>query len=71
MQHISTSQNKESAKAFYNLMFNKSEPRKAIVLYAGDEYIQHNPALEDGKVVEHWHVLQKVPGQSAYENTMF
>jgi len=42
-------QNKISAQAFYDLMFNQCEPRKAIEVYAGAEYIQHNPHVADGK----------------------
>jgi predicted SnoaL-like aldol condensation-catalyzing enzyme len=41
--------NKENAIAFYDLMFNKCEPRAAIVQFAGDDYIQHNPHVADGK----------------------
>ncbi len=41
--------NKAAALAFYDLMFNKCEPRAAIERYAGDVYIQHNPHVADGK----------------------
>ena len=41
--------NKSNAQAFYELMFNQCEPRKAIEQFAGDEYIQHNPHVADGK----------------------
>src|ERR1044071_9606529 len=41
--------NKESATAFYDLMFNKCRPAEAIEKYAGDVYIQDNPHVGDGK----------------------
>ena len=41
--------NKANAQAFYDLMFNKCQPREAIERYAGDVYIQHNPHVADGK----------------------
>ncbi len=41
--------NTENAKAFYDLMFNQCKPREAIERYVGDEYIQHNPEVGDGK----------------------
>lgn len=41
--------NKQSAVAFYELMFNDCKPAEAIALYAGDTYIQHNPHVADGK----------------------
>ncbi|HHG90381.1 MAG TPA: hypothetical protein ENJ90_07895 [Devosia sp.] len=41
--------NKKNVKAFYDLMFNQCKPRQAIELYAGAEYVQHNPHVADGK----------------------
>lgn len=41
--------NKATVIAFYELMFNACRPREAIALYAGADYIQHNPHVETGK----------------------
>ena len=41
--------NKENVMAFYDVMFNQCRPAEAIEKYVGDEYIQHNPAVGDGK----------------------
>ena len=41
--------NKANVVAFYDMMFNQNEPRKAIELFVGDDYIQHNPLVGDGK----------------------
>ena len=46
---MSEEQNKENAKGFYDLMFNQSNPTQAIERFVGDEYIQHNPEVADGK----------------------
>ena len=40
--------NKKNAIAFYKMAY-KGDPEKAIELYVGNEYIQHNPDVEDGK----------------------
>jgi len=40
--------NKENAVAFYQTAY-LGEPSKAVEKYVGSEYIQHNPAVGDGK----------------------
>ena len=45
----SAAQDTENVKAFYDLMFNQCRPAEAIERYAGEEYIQHNPHVGDGK----------------------
>ena len=41
-------QNKENAIAFYKMAYD-GNPRKAVELFVGDHYIQHNPLVGDGK----------------------
>ncbi len=41
-------QNKQNAIAFYRTAY-EGEPRKAVELYVGDDYIQHNPLVGNGK----------------------
>lgn len=39
--------NKENAIAFYKMAY-EGDPQKAVALYIGAEYIQHNPGVADG-----------------------
>ena len=41
-------QNKLNAIAFYKMAY-EGNPKKAVELYVGDNYIQHNPLVGDGK----------------------
>ena len=40
-------ENKGNAIAFYKMAY-EGNPKKAIELYVGDQYIQHNPDVADG-----------------------
>jgi len=53
-------QNKENAMRFYRMAY-EGNPRKAVELYVGDEYIQHNPDVRDGKegFIEYFERMQK------------
>lgn len=41
-------QNKKNTIAFYQMSYD-GNPSEAVELYVGDEYIQHNPLVGDGK----------------------
>ena len=44
---MNLAQNKENAIAFYRTAY-EGHPRRAVELYVGKEYIQHNPDVADG-----------------------
>jgi predicted SnoaL-like aldol condensation-catalyzing enzyme len=46
--NMNLEQNKENAIAFYQMAYD-GQPRQAVELYVGDNYIQHNPFVGDGK----------------------
>ena len=52
--------NKESAVAFYKMAY-LGEPEKAVELYVGEQYIQHNPDVGDGPdpFIEYFSKMQK------------
>ena len=52
--------NRENAIAFYKTAF-EGNPEKAVELYVGAGYIQHNPSVKDGKMgfVEYFNIMQK------------
>lgn len=45
---MNLSENKTNAIDFYRMSYN-GNPREAVELYVGEEYIQHNPLVGDGK----------------------
>ena len=53
-------QNKKNAIAYYKMAYEGS-PRKAVEQFVGDEYIQHNPLVGNGKepFIDYFERMQK------------
>ncbi len=45
---VDLKENKDNAIDFYRMAYDES-PREAVDKYVGDEYIQHNPLVGNGK----------------------
>lgn len=60
--------NKENAIAFYKMAY-EGNPKKAIELYVGDKYIQHNPHVADGLqgFIDYFERMQKEYPQKSIE----
>ena len=59
--------NKSNVIAFYDPMFDKCEPRRAVELYVGADYLQHNPHVATGKAgfIEYFETMaREYPGKS-------
>ena len=52
--------NKENAIAFYKMAY-EGNPTKAVALYVGDDYKQHNPMVADGPqaFIDYFNRMQK------------
>lgn len=57
---MNPTKNKENAIAFYKTAYY-GEPQKAVDLYVGNEYIQHNPDVSDGTqgFIDYFNRMQK------------
>jgi predicted SnoaL-like aldol condensation-catalyzing enzyme len=65
---MALAENKKNAIAFYKMAY-EGNPRKAIELYVGAQYIQHNPLVGDGKqpFIEYFERMQQEYPQKSIE----
>lgn len=57
---MNTEPNKQNAIAFYKMAY-EGNPQRAVDLYVGDQYIQHNPLVADGTApfIEYFERMQR------------
>ncbi|WP_289046540.1 nuclear transport factor 2 family protein [uncultured Olleya sp.] len=57
---MNIAQNKKNAIAFYKMAY-EGNPTKAVELYVGDKYIQHNPMVADGPqaFIDYFNLMQR------------
>ena len=58
--------NKRNVMEFYAMMFNDCRPREAIERYTGDDYIQHNPNIPQGRDALR-NIVETLPPSVHYE----
>ncbi|MEP2025042.1 MAG: nuclear transport factor 2 family protein [Reichenbachiella sp.] len=68
LNNMNPDQNKKNAVAFYKTAY-EGNPAKAVELYVGDDYIQHNPDVANGTqgFINYFERMQKEYPQKSIE----